>query len=83
MISITLIHNIMLQGKISWPHSNFAAKNASQIGGNALAQTPLGRGGGGGGGGMGTALPQTPKLLYFFGPVTSLTTFLMLPTGQY
>jgi hypothetical protein len=51
----SLIHYIM-QGKISLLHSNFAAKTASQIRGNALAsevppQTSLG---------VLTALPQPP-----------------------
>ena len=51
-----------MQGKILLPHTNFTAKNATQIRGNALASG---------------APPQTIS----FAPVTSLTTFLMLPTG--
>ena len=66
-----------MQGKILLPHSNFTAKNATQIQGNALAsgappQTMLGEL---------TALPPDPLAAISFGPVTSLITFLMLPTG--
>ena len=54
-----------MQGKISLPHSNFAAKNASQIRRNALA----------------SGAPAHPLAAISFSPVTSLTTFLMLPMG--
>ena len=63
-----------MQGKILLPHSNFTAKNATQIRGSFWGSSPDPAGGA-------YSAPPDPLAAISFGPVTSLTTFLMLPTG--